>query len=291
MIETFKLHKDMKKKLPTIINICQDEWGFVYPPDINNENTYDLFEQGVQFLDYNDAEAEIIFKKLISKHPYYIDAYSHLSLAFENQKKHLESLLTAEKAYNIGKSCFPKEFNRKKHQLSWMHLENRPFLRACQTLGLEYHNNKQYEDAIELYKEILAYNKGDNQGIRYLLLEVLFLVKDFDQAGKLLEKYNDDWGVEFVCGKLVIAILQDKLEGIDLLLNDALECNKFVLEEIVKTKHIAPPVFSINGEKILDAGAPYGSIQEAYEYWKSNKAVLKDKRIVSFVEKHLSKKQ
>lgn len=63
---------------------------------------------------------------------------------------------------------------------------------------------------------------------------------------------------------------------------------KFVLEELIKAKHVAPPPFRISGEPYFDAGNPFGSIQEVYDYWKRNKSELKDKRIISIVAKHLN---
>ena len=276
-----------KKQKPVVVNSYKDEWQFVYPPEIDNEVTYNQYWEGVELLDYDDCEAENIFKVLIKLHPYYIDAYVHLSIAFKNQKKLFESFITAEKAYFIGKSCFPKEFKASKHHLPWGCLDNRPFLRACHVLGLEYQDRKEYGNAIELYNEILQYNENDNQGVRCLIFECLLSLKDFDQAEKLLRKHDDDWGIEFVFGKLVIAIIKNEGKKIDTILENAFKRNKFVLEEIVNTKHIAPPPFRIPGEPLFDAGSPVGSIQEAYDYWKRNKSILKDKRIISVVAKYL----
>lgn len=278
--------KNTKQK-PIIVNAYQDEWEFVYPPEIDNEATYNQYWEGVELLDYDDTGAENIFKSLIKMHPYYIDAYVHLSIAFKNQKKLFESFITAEKAYSLGKSCFPKEFKSSKHHLPWGCLDNRPFLRACHVLGMEHQDKKEYENAISLYNEILMLNNNDNQGVRYLLLECFLSLKDFDQAEKLLKKHDDDWGIEFVYGKLIVAIIKNKAEKIDAILNDAFKRNKFVLEEIIKAKHVAPSPFRIPGEPYLDAGNPMGSVQEAYDYWKRNKSTLKDKRILSIVAKYL----
>lgn len=279
----------MENEKPIVINQFKNEWEFVHPPEIDNENIENELWSGIELLNCNVAKAETIFKKLIDKHPYHIDAYVHLSIAFKNQKKRFESFITAEKAYIIGKSCFPKKFNIKKHKLRWGDMDNRPFLRACCCVGSEYQDMKQFEKAIESYQEIIAYNEDDNQGVRYMILECLFALKDFDQAEKLIEKYDGDWGIEFVYGKLIIAILKDKLENIDSLLSNASERNKFVFDEIIRTEHIAPPPFTISGKNYSDIGVPVSSVQEAYEYWDENKKILKDKRIISFFEKYLAK--
>lgn len=266
---------------PILNNFHENEWEFIFPPSIDNEQIYNEYWEGVELLEYDDFAAEQIFKKIIKQHPYHIDAYNHLSLAFKNQKKTFESFLTAEKAYMLGKSCLPKEF-KPKHKLRWSTLDNRPFLRSCQILGLEYQDRKQFKEAMQLYSEILGYNNEDHQGVRYLLLECLFALKDYINANKLLKKHKDDWGIDFVYGRLLLAIINDEKNKMESLLSDAVKCNKFVPQEISKSKHTAPPPFRIPGEPYFDAGIPIGSIQEAYEYWKRNKSILNDKRIKSF---------
>jgi len=271
----------MKEQKPIVNNYLGKEWEFIFPPSIDNEKTYNEYWEGVELLDYDDLAAEQIFKRVIKQHPYHIDAYNHLSIAFKNQKKTFESFLTAEKAYLLGKSCLPKEF-KQKNKLRWSTLDNRPFLRSCQILGLEYQDKKQFKEAVRLYSEILSYNEEDHQGVRDLLLECLLALKDYEGAKKLLKKHKDDWGIDFVYGRLLLAIINDEKSKIGSLLSDAIRCNKFAPNEIAKSEHIAPPPFRIPGEPYFDAGIPIGSIQEAYEYWRRNKSVLRDKRVKSF---------
>lgn len=266
---------------PNLVNYGENEWEFVYPPNIDNESVYNEFWEGVEQLNYNDKIAEKIFKLLIKKHPFYLDAYNHLSIAFRNQNKTFESFITAEKAYNLGKSIFPKEFDKDKDELIWSNHDNRPFLRCCQTFGQEYQLQNKYKKAIEIYSEILHYNNGDNQGIRYLILECHFALKDYKQAEIFISKYENDWSIEFLFGKLVIEILKEN-KNIETLIDNALKVNKFLPQEILKTKHIAPPPFRIKGEPNFNAGIPNGSIQEAYEHWKRNKVLYRNKKIIEF---------
>lgn len=94
-----------------------------------------------------------------------------------------------------------------------------------------------------------------------------------------MRKHKDDWGIEFVYGKLLLAIINNEKEKLESLLTGAIKRNKFVPEEIAKNKHSIPPPFRIPN---FDAGIPIGSIQEAYEYWKHNKSLLTDKRVKAF---------
>lgn len=274
----------MTKKIakPVIRPYSESEWEFIYPSSIDNESVYDEYWNALEWLNYQDDKAEQILKKLILKHPYFIDAYNHLSIAYRNQKKTFESLLTAEKSYNLGKECFPKEFDLKKHKLIWPCLDNRPFLRACQTYGLECQYHKKYDIAKKVYQENLSLNEGDNQGIRYLLLEVYFATNDKKEVRKLIEKYYDDFSIEFKFGSVAIEVLDDNLDQADKKLHKAIQMNKHFVDEVIKDKHVQPAPYRIPGEPFLDVGIPIGSVQEAYEYWQRNKKLYSNKKIKAY---------
>lgn len=272
------------KEKPFFQNFNEKDWEFVYPPAIQDEHLSSIFLEAVDMLDYDDETAEEVFKKIIAKYPYYIDAYNHLSIAFRNQNKGLESLLCAEKAYNIGKESIPKEFFKKKNNIVWLFLGNRPFLRAWQIYAMECAAHKDYEKAIELFKEILSWNAGDNQGIRYLLLETCFKMKDYEQANKIVRKYRDDYSIEFAFGAVAIAILNDDIKLADRLLQTAVKTNEYFVAEVVKSKHVKPVAHRIPGEPFFEAGIPAGSIQEAYDYWSRNKELYTNKKIVEYFQ-------
>lgn len=267
---------------PTVQKQYGNTWEFVYPQSIDNEKVSDEFWSAVDFLDTHDLLAEKILKKLIAEHPYYIDAYSHLSIAFRNQGKEFESLLTAEKAFTIGMDCLPKSFNAEKHKLIWQMTDNRPFLRACQNYGLECHYHKKYAQAQEIYRLLLKLNEDDHQGIRYLLLETLFATKDYQQARQLLDQYPDDFSIEFRFGTVALHVLQDDLKQADLHLPEAIETNAFFIDEVTKSKHVKPLPYRIPGEPNFDAGIPTGSVQQAYDYWERNKALYQNKKIIGY---------
>lgn len=267
---------------PIVQQYHENDWEFIYPPSIDNEKVNDEFWHAVQFLENDDQIAEKMFKKLIAKHPYYIDAYNHLSIAFRNQGKDFESLLTAEKSFNLGKSCIPKSFNFKKDKLIWPNIDNRPFLRACQNFGLECQYHKKQAEATEIYKLNLALNTDDHQGIRYLLLETYFATKDYKQAQRLLNQYSDDFSIEFKFGLVVMNILQDNIHQADKNLKVAVQTNKFFIEEVIKDKHLKPIPYRIPGEPNFDAGIPIGSIQQAFDYWKRNEQLYKMNKIIDY---------
>jgi tetratricopeptide (TPR) repeat protein len=178
--------------------------------------------------------------------------------------------------------CLPKSFNLEKHKLIWQMTDNRPLLRACQNYGLECHYHKKYPQAVETYRLILKLNEDDHQGIRYLLLETLFAAEDYQEAELLLQKYSEDFSIEFKFGTVSIHILKDDLEHADLHLTEAIETNGFFIDEVTKSKHVKPLPYRIPGEPNFDAGIPTGSVQEAYAYWESNKDLYQNKKIINY---------
>lgn len=272
----------IKQEKPIVQQYYENDWEFIHPLSIDQEVVQNEFWNAVDILDYEDQNAERIFKKLITKYPYFIDAYNHLSIAFRNQGKDFESLLTAEKAFSLGKNYIPRSFNFKRDRLIWSNHNNRPFLRACQIYGLELQCHKRFDEAIDIYQLNLALNEGDNQGIRYLLLETFLAAKAYIKAQKLLDKYEGDFSIEFKFGAVALAIIQNNQPKADANLDDAIRTNKFFIEEVIKDRHLKPPPFRIPGEPYLDAGNPVGSVQESFDYWKRNEQLYKTKKIIDY---------
>lgn len=282
MIKTFEK--------PIVQKQYGNTWEFVYPLSITNEIVSDEFWEAIEYLDDIDLIAEKNLKKLILEHPYYIDAYVHLSIAYRNQKKTFESLLTAEKAFNLGVGCIPKAFNLKKDKLIWPMSDNRPFLRACQNWGLELQYHKKYSEAVEIYRLNLALNQEDHQGIRYLLLETFFALNDYKQTAELLKQYPDDFTIEFKFGTVAVHILNDNLKLADQHLEEAVRTNTFFIDEVIKTKHVKPLPYRIPGEPNFDTGITTRSVQEAYAYWERNKDLYQNKKILSYFKKFKNSK-
>lgn len=257
-----------------------NDWKFIYPKGM--DEVFDEYMEAIEYLGSDEKECQKRLKKIINQFPEsHLDAYNHLSISLRNQNKTDESLHFALLSYSLGKNAFPKEFNENTDEISWLDMDNRPFLRACQILGLEFQFRKNINRAIELYEENLKYNPNDNQGIRYLLLECYFLNKDFENIKKLFDKYNDDYSVEFLYGRLIYDILKNQGKLIEELIFDAKKCNKYVIYELAKDLHIKPESHILLwGE--MSEGNSVGSIQEAYEYWNRNKKILNLKKIKEF---------
>jgi tetratricopeptide (TPR) repeat protein len=257
-----------------------DEWKFIYPQEM--DDVFDEYWNAVEFLGNDEKECQKRLKKIIRLFPEdHLDAYNHLSIISRNQNKAGESLHFALTSYLLGKNVFPKEFNSNVMKISWMDMNNRPFLRACQILGSEFQQRNQTNRAIELFEENLKYNPNDNQGIRYQLLECYLQQKGFDKFKELLDRYDEDYSVDFLYGKLIYAIFQNEGKLTDKLIIDAKKCNRYVITELGKDEHIKPEQKVLHWGAISE-GIGVDPIQEAYEYWWRNKKVLNLKKVKGF---------
>ena len=256
-----------------------NEWEFVFPTKVHQ--VADDFWDAVELIECDAKSAEKELKKIITKIPYHIDAYNHLSIVFNNQKKYFESLISAEKAYNLGKECFPSNFDFENGKIQWIGLNNRPFLRSCQILGLEYQRIKEYNKAINLYEEAIKYNPNDNQGLRSLALECHFLKNDIEKVKILLNNFSDDYSIEFLVAKVIVYILDDKNDLAIENLKEIKNQNKSIIGVIKKEK---PK--SYENDFSSDFGIAVGSLQEAENYYKRNSSIFKIKKVIDFFNKN-----
>jgi tetratricopeptide (TPR) repeat protein len=74
----------------------------------------------------------------------------------------------------------------------WGLLETRPYMSARLALAQTLRSLGRDDEAIGHYRELLALNPNDNQGVRYLLLVALLDRNQNDEAGALLDEYAGD---------------------------------------------------------------------------------------------------
>ena len=65
----------MVAQKPKLVNFHESEWVFVFPPSIDNEETYNEYYEGVELLDYNDVKYMIRLLLTVVQH--------HLSFSYQ----------------------------------------------------------------------------------------------------------------------------------------------------------------------------------------------------------------
>ncbi|MDP1700437.1 MAG: tetratricopeptide repeat protein [Aestuariivirga sp.] len=79
----------------------------------------------------------------------------------------------------------------------WLHLETRPYMRACHYLVIDLQERSELSAASVLMHEMLILNPNDNQGIRYLLCDALIAQGKNEEARRLLTDYKGDVSANF----------------------------------------------------------------------------------------------
>ncbi|MHB8973218.1 MAG: hypothetical protein ACYC3X_28750 [Pirellulaceae bacterium] len=167
----------------------------------NEENEYEFteyvgYEEGEDFEDaletlrsgHYEAAAHLL-RAFIRRFPHHIDSYHHLGIIETDLGHRGRALKYFETGYRIGLRSVPENFSGR---LPWIHLENRPFLRAAHGYGLALEQERRHLEAVDVYEQILALNPDDNQGIRYLLPSLYLEAQAPQKARAALERHGAD---------------------------------------------------------------------------------------------------
>lgn len=83
----------------------------------------------------------------------------------------------------------------------WGVIETRPYMRARLGLAQTLWTLGERTEALAHYEEMLRLNPGDNQGIRYVLLNALIALGEHDRAAELLKSYPDEMSAAWAYGR------------------------------------------------------------------------------------------
>jgi tetratricopeptide (TPR) repeat protein len=140
----------------------------------------------------------------------------------------------------------------------WGLLETRPFMRAMEGMADCLWRLGRKEEALQTYREILRLNPGDNQGIRYILVELLQAVNRYEQLAALLKEYPDDWSAVW---QYTRALLAFRAGGA------TIEANRALKDALQQNQHV--PAY-LTGEKRVPSRLPeyigLGDEREAVAY-------------------------
>jgi tetratricopeptide (TPR) repeat protein len=235
------------------------EWKFVYP-----RLTWEVMEEFHEALEHwrvgNFTFAEEMYDELIDDYPEFIDVHHHLALLLSVTNREEEAFLLWQKVVAMGLDCLPKEFEMGQDLLSWLVLENRPFLRAYHSLGLQYFERREIEKALEIFNNVLAMNPGDNQGVRALVIDCNFHLKRPRDVMAVCNQYPDDGMEQVIYGRVLALYQLGQKDEAKEALQEAIEFLPLVAEELVKTRHRKP-------KDIRPGYITHGGADQAYYYW------------------------
>jgi tetratricopeptide (TPR) repeat protein len=254
------------KKIPSnyiqVVQVFKNEWQFQFPR--LDERVYDMFHEALEEFEAGSlSKAEHSIRLLLEGFPEFIDAYHHLAMILNETRRFKEARQVWKSAVQIGLDAFPKTFNRNRHRLPWGLLDNRPFLRAYHSSGLQLLEEEKVEEALAVFKEILSLNPNDNQGIRGLAIDCHFRLHQPDKVLAICKHYPEDTMEQVLYGRPLALFQLDREPEARAALRNAVEILPNVARELLKRTHRPPK--NLNPNYVTDGGA-----DQAYFYWQQN---------------------
>jgi tetratricopeptide (TPR) repeat protein len=185
----------------------------------------------------NPAKRINLAHQAISISPNCADAY--VLLAEEEADTLGRALEYYQKGVQAGERALGEAFFDENAGYFWGFLETRPYMRARAGLANTLWDFGKKEEALTHYREMLRLNPGDNQGIRYSLLNLLLELNRPDQVDTLMREYEDEWSSQWRYTQ-VLRVFQkegDSPAAQDAL-EEALEQNSHVPDYLTGAKRI-----------------------------------------------------
>jgi tetratricopeptide (TPR) repeat protein len=173
------------------------------------------------------AERERLARKALTISPDCSDAY--LLLADEVAKSAEEAEVLYRQAVAAGERAIGPEQFENLTGMFWQTLETRPYMRAREGLASALAQTGKWAEALEHYFDMLRLNPNDNQGIRYVLLSGLLMLRLTDEARELIDEYPDDASAMWPYGRALAAFgTEGSTQSSGALLRSAISANQYV---------------------------------------------------------------
>ncbi|RLT43232.1 MAG: hypothetical protein DWI57_04695, partial [Chloroflexi bacterium] len=189
-------------------------------------------------VDAPERRARKLIKDALKLDPNCVDAYI---LQGEMADSLPDAIAEFRKAVAAGERSLGAAVFEQDRGHFWGLVETRPYMRAVQNLASSLWNYGEVEEAVELYEELLELNPGDNQGIRYHLLDALLLLRRHDEAYELVERFDDGmahWAYNYA---LLLFRMEGRSDNAIEALETALEVNEFVPDYLLGFEPMPDP--------------------------------------------------
>ena len=197
-------------------------------------------------------------RKALEISPDCADAY--VLLAEETSRSPQEACELYALGVAAGERALGAEFFQEEVGHFWGVLEARPYMRARAGLAQCLWVLGEQEAAVAHYREMLRLNPGDNQGVRYIMLESLLRMRRDDEAGRLLEdeEYRDDGSATWLYSRALLVFRQE---------GDGGESRRHLKEALKQNAHV--PAYLLGRKRLprqLPALIGFGDEPEAVDY-------------------------
>lgn len=187
----------------------------------------DHYDQALAALDAGDFETAMqALRDALDRNPRDVDSLALLAeMASENDAQRVEALRIVE---NVARDELGEQAFSEDRGYFWGLVETRPFMRIKARLVGLLRESGELDNAIEECEEMLALNPGDNQGMRYGLMGMYLEAARTDKAKDLLAQYDEEESAFFAWGRVLLCLLEDRLDEAKESLQRAQEINVFV---------------------------------------------------------------
>lgn len=166
-------------------------------PELNTQQLGEAdeqFDQGMELWWNGDRPGACkVFIEVLQRDPLHADAHNHLAIVCMDEGRLQDAEHHLLRAIEGGARHIEVEDGF----IEWSWIENRPYLRAHQSLGLLRSRQGRHDAALRVYQQILQFNPNDNQGIRYLVPECHHRTGDLQRAITAYEQAADEPGSMF----------------------------------------------------------------------------------------------
>jgi tetratricopeptide (TPR) repeat protein len=192
---------DLRAMEGSMFQLTQELGGETGTGDAQLDKAQELMYQAWE--ETNPAKRIALAHDALVLSPNCADAY--VLLAEEEADTVTRALEYYQQGVEAGaRALGPKAFKRNTGHF-WSVLETRPYMRAREGLANMLWRLNRKEDALGHYRELLHLNPNDNQGIRYVLVDLLLQMEHYDEVEPLLKKYREDWSAVWLYTRALFA--------------------------------------------------------------------------------------
>ena len=179
----------------------------------------------------------------------------------------------ARQAVQAGERALGKEPFEEDIGHFWGILSTRPYMRARAALAEFLWWNRNYDESIEVSKQTLRLNPGDNQGIRYVLAQRLMTVDRDDDFAALYKEFEDDGSATFAYSQALWLFRKEGASpAANAALSEAVKCNPYVPAYLLLTRKMPSQMPEHYGIGDRNEAIIYAT--EAIEAWAHSKGAL-----------------
>jgi len=199
------------------------------------------------------------------------DAYLILAEKSNSTKKKLELY---KKGMEAGERVLGKNGFKEYAGSFWGFNETRPYMRSREQYAHGLWAMDKLDEAKSHFQEMIELNPGDNQGIRYSLINLLIELNSFDEAKELYEQYEGEGSAWWLYSNILLCFVNKTSETkLKKLLKEAMAYNPYVVPYLLEKKDF--PEYSPGYYGMGDDNEAVSYASDGITSWKSVDGAIK----------------